>query len=208
MIKLFTCLALLALAAGAQAQINHPYNELGIYAVPDPDGCATAQIDVPPLTVFNCWVVLTSPWNEDLGRPVATVGGIEFRLVVPGDVYLLGVDYGMCIPPFTPTLPDFLVGCATPVVDGRATLLGLTLMAMLASPSFLYLSPVQDAPQTFPGQIAFSDYDDDWSLHVMYPVSGGFDVPVFAINWDGELSFCETVPDAGMAFGALKALYR
>jgi len=31
---------------------------------------------------------------------------------------------------------------------------------------------------------------------------------VFAVNWDGDLSFCETVPDQGMSFGAVKALYR
>ncbi len=42
------------LAAGAQAQVNHPYNELGIYTVPDPDGCAAAQIDVATAPAVHC----------------------------------------------------------------------------------------------------------------------------------------------------------
>ena len=48
--RMLTICCALAIAAGAQAQINHPYNEVGIYTVEQPVGCETAQIDVAPVT--------------------------------------------------------------------------------------------------------------------------------------------------------------
>ncbi|MBE0567971.1 MAG: hypothetical protein IH621_18600 [Krumholzibacteria bacterium] len=203
-------LVLLLLQGEAAAQINHPYNEVGIYAVPDPEGCATAQIDVAPMTPFTCWVVLTAPWNENLGRPVPTVAGIQFRLELPGDVMLLAVDYGACVPPLTPMLPEFWTPCSTPVAAGRATLLGLTLMATTSGPAFVHMSPVRQSSPMLPDQMAFSDADGVWpdNIFAMHPISGSHDVPVFAINWDGDLSFCETVPLRAESFGGLKALYR
>ena len=205
--RLLAICCVLAFAAGAQAQINHPYNEVGIYTVEQPVGCETAQIDVPPVTPFTCYVVLTNPHNETLDRPVTTVGGYEFRLEIPGTVYLTQADFGPCMPPWF-TGPDFLVGCPLPVTDGYVRLLGLRLMAMTGGPDLVYLTPVRDAPQSISGEMAFWDLDDDFSLHVMHPVSGSHDLPVFAINWDGELSFCETVPTRDASFGEVKALYR
>ncbi len=204
--SLVICTVIAFLAAAAQAQVNHPYNEVGIYTVENPDGCATAQIDVPAMTAFDCYLVLTNPYNENLARPVANVGSVEFRLVMPGDMYLLYANvpphYGFDEP------PDFQYATDVPIIDGRGTLLTFTLMLATDEPRFLYLTPVRDRPQSIPGAIMFTDLDDGWSMHVMYPVSGSFDVPVFAINWDGDLSFCETVPTQEQSFGAVKALYR
>jgi hypothetical protein len=67
---------------------------------------------------------------------------------------------------------------------------------------------VQNTPQSIPGQMAFTDFDDGYSLHVMHPVSGSHDVPVFALNWPGEFPFGETVPQRDESFGGVKALYR
>ncbi len=206
-IFLLVACGLLLTAVGAPAQVNHPYNEVGIFTVENPDGCAAAQIDVPVMTPFTCYVVLTAPWNEDLGHAVTTVGGMEFHIEVPAEAYLLS----MTLPyPSTwwPEGRDVLVGVEAPVVGNRCTLMTLSLMTTTEAPVFVSLLPVQNAPQNIPGEMAFTDFDDAFSLHVMHPISGSADVPVFAINWTGDLSFCETVPDAGMSFGGVKALYR
>ncbi len=207
MIRWLTLLPALLLAAGVQAQVNRPHNELGIYTVETPDGCAAAQADAPAGTSFACYVVLTNPWNDALDRPVTEVGGYEFRLEMPADVLLLGA---VSPPQSTGELypPDMLMGCRAPVVDGCCTLLDLVLMPVSDGPYLLSLTPVQDAPQSIPGAMNFTDFNDGDAMQVMHPVSGSADVPVFAINWDGALSFCETVPGDNASFGAVKALYR
>ena len=191
----------------AGAQINHPYNEVGIYTVEHPDGVAETEIDAPAEVMVDCYIVLTNPYNEALGRPIATVGGFEFNLTMPDGVYLLSI---MFLPPSVgwPTGPDYLIGCEAPVTDGACTLANLTLMSATGGPDLLYLQPVQFAPQSIPGQMVFTDFDDDFSMHVMHPVSGSHDVPVFALNWEGELPFGETVPARAESFGTVKALYR
>ena len=202
---IIVCCTLLA-AAGAPAQVNSPHNEVGIFTVENPDGCATAQIDVPAYTEFTAYIVLTAPYNENLGRPVSRIGGFEFRLVVPSNAYVLSTD------PWPPmggtTPPDYMMPVDLPVSGDQVTLMTLRLMTSDDAPAMVYLTPVADTPSSIPGEIAFTDYDDFFSLHVMHPISGSHDVPVFAINWDGDLSFCETVPGAGISFGAVKALYR
>jgi len=197
----------LALAGVAVGQINHAHNEVGIYAVPDPEGCASAQVGAAPWTPFTCYLVLTNLWNEDLDRPVTTFGGAEFRLGIPPD----GLVLGAVLPPRStdgPDLPDFAFGASIPVVDAAVVVVTFTLLTTSTDPRMLFLTPTESWPPSIPGHMIFTDYDDGFSMQIMHPVSGSFDVPVFAINWDGELSFCETVPDEGMSFGSLKALYR
>lgn len=202
-------LVMMLAAAGAQAQINHPYNEIGIYTVEQPDGCATAQIDVAPMVQFTCYLVLTKPYSETLGRPVATVGGVECRYVLPDGLMLLSGRYPPgTFPPCFPGPGELLFACNVPVVDDRCVLFTFTFMSLDGAPGFIHLTPLPSY-QSLPGQMAFTDYDDeDFALHAMHPVSGSFDVPVFAINWDGDLSFCETVPVRDVSFGKVKALYR
>ncbi len=205
---LFLSVSLL-LAGVAVGQINHAHNEVGIYAVPDPDGCASAQIDAAAWAHVTCYIVVTNPYSESRGRPITTMGGFECRYVVPDDVYVLNGTYPPgAFPPCFPEPGELLFGCNVPVVDDHCVLFTLTLASTTGGPGFIYLTPVQAAPQSIPGHIAITDYDDAYALQAVEPVSGSFDVPVFAINWDGELSFCETVPDEGIAFGAVKALYR
>ena len=208
MFRMLSVIAILMLAGAANAQINHPYNEVGIYTVEQPDGCATAQVDVPAGGEFWCYLVLTNPYNEALGRPVATVGGFEFQLGLPDGCLLLGAVYppGNTVDCFE-CFPDFLSNAPMPVTGGHLTLMQFRILVTTAEPDFLFLSPLATL-QSIPGAMAFTDLDDGHSLQVMHPVSGSFDVPVFAINWDGELSFCETVPARDASFGEVKALYR
>jgi hypothetical protein len=206
MIRLLSLVILAALAAGASAQLNHPYNEVGIHTVPDPVGCETAQVAAAPFTTFTAYVVLTNPYNDDLGRPVTTVGGFEFSLQVPPSVFVLSAQYPPGCVGFPPPPPDFITGCDTPVSAGAAVLMTFVFMPTTVETVFFHLGPLQTMPPFFPGQMAFAD--DDFSVHVMHPVSGSADVPVFAVNWDGEMSFCATIPARDAAFGSVKALYR
>jgi len=206
MIRLLPLVILAALAAGASAQINHPHSEVGIYTVPDPVGCETAQITVAPFTLFDAYVVLTDPYNEQRDRPVTTVGGFEFSLQVPSSVFVLTANYPPGCVGFPPPPPDFITGCDAPVIAGAAVLMTFVFMPTTTETVFFHLGPLQTMAPSFPGQMAFAD--DDGSLHIMHPVSGSADVPVFAVNWDGEMSFCETIPSRDASFGAVKALYR
>ena len=206
--KLRLSIVMMLAAAGAQAQINHPYNEVGIYTVEQPVGCVTAQIDVAPMTQFTCYLVLTNPYNEGLGRPVTTVGGLECRYVLPDGLLLLSGRYPPgTFPPCFPGPGELLFACNVPVVEDSCVLFTMTLMSLDGAPGFIHLAPFPVYP-SIPSHLAFTDYDDDFSLQVMHPVSGSHELPVFAINWDGELSFCETVPARDVSFGGVKALYR
>ncbi len=208
MTRLLTLMLVLAVAAAAQAQVNHPYNEVGIYTVERPDGCEGAQVDIPAMTQVTCYVVLTNPYNESLGRPITTIGAVEFALGLSSGVVLMGAQVPWTAVGFPPLPPDYVLSGQVPVVDGFFTIMVLTLMPTTANPAFVHLLPVQDTPQTIAGEMAVFDFDDGYSANVMHPVSGSADVPVFAINWDGDLSFCETVPDETASFGGVKALYR
>ncbi|MFO7608028.1 MAG: hypothetical protein R6X35_02345 [Candidatus Krumholzibacteriia bacterium] len=210
---LLTLITILALAGAAAAQINHPYNEVGIYTVEDPDGCESAQIDVAEGEMFTAYLVLTNPWHAALGRPVTHLGAVEFRVELPAGLETLGMVW----PSGTEVWPqwdgdavEFLAGfmVPAPVIDGSITIIEFRFLASSAQPGFIYLQPHVLGTPSVPGAIAFTDADDGFSTQVMHPVSGSFDVPVFAINWDGELSFCATVPLRDESFGGLKALYR
>ena len=207
MIRLPVLLIASLLATAACAQINHPHSEVGIYTVEHPQGVLETEIVAPANVMVDCYLVLTNPYNEALGGPVTTVGGFEVRLEMPAGVYLLSIRF----PPGGNWWwggPDFLIGCEAPVVDGCCTLATMTIMSVTGAADVLFVLPVQDAPQTIPGEFIFTDFDDAFSPHVMHPVSGSFDVPVFALNWDGEFPFGETVPVRDATFGGVKALYR
>ena len=208
--RFLVLLALVALCAGvANAQyIYENDNEIGIYMVQDPtaeNAQMQAQYSGTPGT-FTAYVVCTHPINMHYGDPLSTVrspisviGGFEFRLVIPASVYLLSA----ILPPSSTnfaTPPDYLAGSAAPVVNDHSTLLTLTLGAFTGQPDFIYLSPVQQAPQSIPGSMAITDYNDAFRLNPAFPVSGNYSWPVFRL-WG-------TVPVEDTAWGDVKSLYR
>jgi len=86
-------------------------------------------------------------------------------------------------------------------VDDHSTLLTLNLGAFTGAPDFIYLAPVQDAPQSIPGSMAITDYNDAFRLNPAFPVSGSYDAPVFGL-WS------QVVPTDDAAWGDVKSLYR
>ena len=151
MFRMLSMIAILMLAGAAAAQINHPYNEVGIYTVEQPDGCATAQVDVPAGGEFWCYLVLSNPWNEALGRPVATVGGFEFRLGFPDGCYVLAVEFppGNTFECFH-CFPDLLSNAPMPVSSPWLRLMRFRILVTSAEPVFLFLSPIEGWPSSIP----------------------------------------------------------
>jgi hypothetical protein len=171
-------------AGAANAQFIYEHNnEIGIYTTANPtaeNAQEMATYSGAPGAGIAAYVVLTNPYNTNTNTPIDVVGGFEFRVVLPANVFLLGA----ILPPQTTNFassPDFLCGSNAPVVDNHVTLLTLNLGEFSGAPSLVYLTPVQDAPQSVPGNMAITDYNDDFRISVAYPVSGDFAMPVFGL---------------------------
>ncbi|MBE0566165.1 MAG: hypothetical protein IH621_09425 [Krumholzibacteria bacterium] len=193
--KMILTLAALTLVAGGALAQN---NEIGIYTTPDAN---------PDNTVYNgaagpvtAYVVLTNPWNDLTNTPIVAVGGFEFYIGIPAGVFLLSTTF----PPATvnfATSPDFLCGANVPVVENRCTLITLSLGAFSVTPGSVYLKPVQNTPQSVPGQMAITDYFDDFRISNAYPISGDHEAPVFGL-------WTSVVPTEDASWGELKSLFR
>jgi hypothetical protein len=193
-------------AGAANAQFIYEHNnEIGIYTTANPtaeNAQEMATYSGAPGAGITAYVVLTNPYNTNTNTPIDVVGGFEFRVVLPANVFLLGA----ILPPQTTNFassPDFLCGSNAPVVDNHVTLLTLNLGEFSGAPSFVYLTPVQDAPQSVPGNMAITDYNDDFRISVAYPVSGNHTTPVF-----GLFTGTAVVPTEDAAWGDVKSLFR
>jgi hypothetical protein len=193
-------------AGAANAQFIYEHNnEIGIYTTANPtaeNAQDMASYNGAPGAGIMAYVVLTNPYNTNTNTPIDVVGGFEFRIVLPANVFLLGT----VLPPQTTNFassPDFLCGSNAPVVDNHVTLLTLSLGEFSGTPSLIYLTPVQDAPQSVPGEMAITDYNDDFRISVAYPVSGNHTTPVF-----GLFTGTAVVPTEDAAWGDVKSLFR
>ena len=206
--------ALMAVCASvAFAQAPYLYendNEIGIYMVENPtaDNAQDMAMYTGALPgMFTCYVVCTHPVNMHYGAPGSTVrnpitliGGMEFRINLPTGLFIQEA----VMPPNSinfATPPEWLAGVEAPVVDDHCTLLRLTLATFSTAPGYIYLSPVQVAPQSIPGSMSITDYLDDFRLNPAYPVSGSYDLPVFGV-------LESVVPTEDASWSDVKSLYR
>jgi hypothetical protein len=150
---------------------------------------------------FQAYAVLVNPWNANTSSPIATLGGFEFRIELPGNVLLMGVEMPSVCTNFQ-TPPDFYVGVnRLPITGDMCTLLTLSLGEFSGEKSSIHLAPVSDsASQSVTGSIAVADADDGFSVSEAVPASGSFDNPVF------DLYRIKVVEDA--TWGQVKSLYR
>jgi hypothetical protein len=205
---LFAVMMLCAGVANAQFIFEHN-NEIGIYttAFPTADNAQEmATYSGAPGQIF-AYVVLTNPYNTNTNAPITSVGGFEFKLVLPANVFLLNA----AMPPSSTnfaTSPEFLAGTNAPVVDNRVTLLSLTLGEFSGTPSRIYLTPVVAAPQSVAGEMAITDFNDDFRISVAYPVSGDPALPVFGLWTPPAGEEGGVVPTSDAAWGDVKSLFR
>ncbi len=154
-------------------------------------------------------MVITNPRNYNYGNPgsgvesdVAVIGGFEFKLVIPDGTFLLGAT----LPPLSTnfaTPPEFLAGSNIAVVNHAATCLTLSLGAFSGTPGYIYITPVQDAPQSVADHLAITDYNDAFRLIAAFPASGDASLPVF-----GLFEEVGPVPTDDASWGAVHSLYR
>ena len=202
-----SALAALSLLAPASGVAQPYYNQIGIYTTEDADPASAAYTGAPGS--ITAYVVIQNPRNYNFGAPgsgveqdISVIGGFEFRLSVPANVFLLGA----VLPPSTTnfaTSPEFLCGTNLPVTNGLATCLTLSLGAFEEIPSDIFLVPLVDAPQSVSGELAITDYNDDFRLNPAYPASGSYEARVFAL-WPTS----PVVPTEDTAWGDVKSLYR
>lgn len=146
---------------------------------------------------FQAYVVLADPYNENTGQSIANLGGFEFKIELPGNVYLTGhTMHTSCANFMSP--PEFLVGSNIPVRNGMVSLITLDLAEFSGSPSFIYLKPV--SIPSISGTLAIADADDSFSLSEAVPASGALNEPVFDLYFEPE------VDEA--AWGEVKTLYK
>ena len=194
--KLLMTLAVMSLMTGIAFGQN---NEIGIYTTQDANPENTAY-NGGAFVQFQAYVVVTNPFDTNNGQPISQIGGFEFHVTVPANVTVLGWN----LPPLTTnfaTPPDILAGSNTPVVGGAATVLTLNCFPMAATPGVFSLTPVTNTPQSVPGEMAITNYNNDFRISVVYPVSGAHDAPVFGFNTG-------VVPTEDASGGDVKSLFR
>ncbi|MFN2370743.1 MAG: hypothetical protein ABR506_06245 [Candidatus Krumholzibacteriia bacterium] len=206
-------LSLLVPSTGVAQTAEGPdgwYNHIGIYTTQDADSANTSYTGAPGQ--ITAYVVVTNPRNYNLGAPdsgveqdIAVIGGWEFRIEIPANVFLLSAVLPAASTNFS-TPPNFLCGSNLPVTNGKATVITMTLGEFDGTPSLLYLTPHPaqgEGVPSVPGHLAITDYNDDFRLVAAFPSSGSFDAPVFGL-WPTVAP----VPTEDASWGELKSLYR
>ena len=196
--KFLVILAALTLLTG----VAYAENEIGIYMAPTitPEDAEELACYSGAAGQFTAYCIITEPFNNNLGTPVAFVGGFEFRMEYPAGLFVT--------PTLDPTAtnfmsaPDFFCGSNVPVVDGQCVLITLTIGTFTTDPASWYLTPVSDEPaQSIPNAMAMTDAEDNFSISQAFPASGSFTDPVFGM-WT-----CP-VPNEDVNWGSVKSLFR
>ncbi len=199
-LTLLLSVLLIAAAAPVRGGLADLENAIGLYtAIPDDlDEAGSLAIYEGDPGAFPVYVVLTNPYNQHTGAPISRIGGFEFRLELPSNVMLLNA----ALPPQSTNFmspPNFVVGANVPVYGNAGTLATLTLGEFTGTGGRVRLSPVS-GPQSIPGSLAVTDFNDDFSLSAAVPSSGNLDAPVFCI-------FCRQYDEAS-TWGGVKTLFR
>ena len=199
-VSALAALSLLAPSTGL-AQFN---NHLGLYA--DEAATSVNLTEVAAFSTVPVYVVVTNPYNTNLDQPVSGIKAVEFQVVPPANVTVLGIT-------FTNTAVN--VGTSINVIAGFGTPVDVSGgMAVVATYSILYMDAAGTAPAPFhlapaePASIsdmlAIQDAADEL-LYGLYPSSSTYDNPVFGINTIGD---DVVVATDEVTFDSVKALYR
>ncbi len=197
---LFAVTALAALSLLAPSTGFAAYNQLGCYT---DDDMAAASVTAAANSQNDVYVVLSNPYNHDTDTDILAIGGIEFKFVLGGaSAMLLGnpawthdsvIDIG--------TDDSHIAGFGTPLLVGDGGFVTVCVQNVMvfdaSSAAYLYLAPA--LPASIPGVMVLLDSDE--GLHSIYPSSGDFANPVFALN--GTVTATDHV-----RMDQIKAMYR
>jgi hypothetical protein len=203
---LFAVAALSVLAPfTGTAEPTHP-NEIGLYTTPDGYGATETDVIGAPVEVY---LVLTKPEVENEPDPhvFAFDGQLNFNPV--GQMSLISITLGGeglnvgDVDHVSNGWLEFITGFASPgipSINDAVLLATITLVNNNFIPVEITLGPC--SLPAIPGQMVYlSDNNVTHILHIMHPVSGSQDAPVFIFNG-------EAVPVEDESFGSVKALYR
>ena len=192
-------------AANAQESWNCR-NAIGVFSaeIPTPSTVRGAAFYDGPPGGFEVYVVCLNPWNEnpETGdvRPITEIGGFEFRLGLPANVFLLnavlppaGINFG--------TPPEFYCGCAAPVTpDGTSVLVTLSLFETNGTAGTISIGPLTSVAPTFPDELAIVDRSD-FAANTAQSVAGDYALPVFGIYTAEVLAASPCLPAAPVTGG-------
>ena len=193
------------------------YNNIGIFNTSAVDLAALGPGDYShndsEVSQFTAYVLLLNPYNENTGQEIQTVGGVEFRLEVPGELFVTPVSNFNCDNWGNPM--EFYCGANIAVSGGQCVLLSLSVGYLTTEPQSFYITPISDpAGQSFPGDISIADRDDSFSASRATPVTRDFTQPVYTMfggppeALPGDLADCWVVPTESTSWGDIKAVFR
>ncbi len=187
------------------AEPTHP-NEVGLYLTPHGYGATGTYENGLPVDVY---LVLTKPTDTETGLPFSAINFFECQLnfspfpinalfklgeLFPGSAVNVGNSWNL-----QEGYLEYIVGFAEsiPVIDEAVVLVTITFFLQGTGEIGVTLGPTSSS--SIPGQMDFGLGFQ--SPHIMHPVSGSHDAPVFLFNG-------EAVSVENDTFGSVKALYR
>ncbi len=198
-------LVALSLIAPSTGFAQGAHNELGWYTDAE---MSAVTIYATAFTLVDVYLIVRNPYNENEGRPMEALQGIEFAYNLPTQIVVstLWANPNNMIDVLFPDW-EHQIGWGVPVlVVGNAVQVCVKSVFLVdETPTFVHLLPISSGP-TFPGGMALLDADPGSGdgLAEMFPSSGDFANPVFGFNVDPS----EVVATESTTFDGLKALYR
>ena len=197
-IQLTTLLITLSLFTWTTALASMDHNELGFYTDPE---MSETHIFTASSSVFDVHMIITNPFNEELGQPIESTNAVEFSYFFPSEsaFILTTFWYNGTSFEFSNDGSTHIIGWAEPLltIDDSIYLGYKTFLVITSEPFGIYLGP-SNIP-SIPGHMAF--LDPGYGLHPLYPTSGSYDDPVFGVN-------TQVVATERATFDQVKALYR
>ncbi|PID78761.1 hypothetical protein CSA17_06085 [bacterium DOLJORAL78_65_58] len=194
-------LSLLAPAAGfAQLDLT-ARNQIGIYTDAD---CTSASVDLTSVGMLDAYIVVTNPYSNERDEPVSALTGYELGLTIPGDNagFLQILSMNIAVPGLNiGNSTNHLVGFGSPalVVDNKLHVSTLSLFYS-GSGQDVAIHMTTATPASIEGVMCLLEAVTE-DLIPVYPSSGSFENPVFAINAS------VTATDV-TSFDNIKAMYR
>ena len=161
-------------------------NRIGIYTTQDADPTHTIY-DGGANEFFDVYVIVHNPTNTVTGEPLTSIAMYQMHMVMP-DMVAVTNTYPAGTANFG-TPPDYLCFTDIPVVDGKCTLLTMTLLSLAATPDGIYLE-----------DLWISDVQTG-DKYPAYPSSGDPGLPVFGL-WSS------VVPDQDVSWSGVHNLFR
>jgi hypothetical protein len=189
-------------AVAQEPDFGYYPNEIGLYTTMTPASAADTYIDAPGgFGGFPVFLLISNPVDENTGSPIATLGGYELSIVVPG-----GWSVNPLLPAGTTDFDGqpnhFYVSGLIPVGGAFTKLCDITIGSFGGGQSGgIFLTPYANGTPSIEGHMAVTNADDNFVISRAYPISGSYDAPVAGIN-------LQVVDSEDVSWGDVKSLFK